>query len=133
MRAAIIGSGPAGLTIAVILARYGYDVTIFESHEKIGGVLRYGIPEFRLPKAVLDDFEYRHLQAEKHQGAAQHGHRPVAARSTICFATATGRFSSARACGSPHTRCTSGARASAMCISHQLPAKPGRLSSGPRA
>ena len=62
MRAAIIGSGPAGLTIAVILARYGYDVTIFESHDKIGGVLRYGIPEFRLPKSVLDDFEYRHLR-----------------------------------------------------------------------
>ncbi len=61
-RVAIIGSGPAGLTIAVILARYGYDVTIFESHDKIGGVLRYGIPEFRLPKSVLDDFEYRHLR-----------------------------------------------------------------------
>ena len=61
-RTAIIGSGPAGLTIAVILARYGYDVTIFEAHDKIGGVLRYGIPEFRLPKSVLDDFEYRHLR-----------------------------------------------------------------------
>ena len=52
-KAAIIGSGPAGLTIAVILARYGYDVTIFESHDKIGGVLRYGIPEFRLPKDIV--------------------------------------------------------------------------------
>ena len=62
MKAAVVGSGPAGLTIAVILARYGYDVTIFESHDKIGGVLRYGIPEFRLPKTVLDDFEYRHLR-----------------------------------------------------------------------
>ena len=61
-RVAIIGSGPAGLTIAVILQRYGYDVTIFEAHDKIGGVLRYGIPEFRLPKSVLDDFEYRHLR-----------------------------------------------------------------------
>ena len=61
-RTAIIGAGPAGLTIAVILARYGYDVTIFEAHDKIGGVLRYGIPEFRLPKSVLDDFEYRHLR-----------------------------------------------------------------------
>lgn len=61
MKVAIIGAGPAGLTIAVILQRYGYDVTIFESHDKIGGVLRYGIPEFRLPKSVLDDFEYRHL------------------------------------------------------------------------
>ena len=61
MRAAIIGSGPAGLTIAFILARYGYDVTIFEGKDKVGGVLRYGIPEFRLPKSVLDDFKYRHL------------------------------------------------------------------------
>lgn len=61
MRAAIIGSGPASLTIAVILARYGYDVTIFEGKDKVGGVLRYGIPEFRLPKSVLDDFKYRHL------------------------------------------------------------------------
>lgn len=54
-RIAIVGSGPAGLTIAIILARYGYQVTIFESKDKIGGVLRYGIPEFRLPKSVLDD------------------------------------------------------------------------------
>ena len=61
MRVAIIGSGPAGITIAIILARYGYQVTIFEGKDKIGGVLRYGIPEFRLPKSVLDDFKYRHL------------------------------------------------------------------------
>lgn len=61
MKAAIVGSGPAGITIAIILARYGYDVTIFEGKDKIGGVLRYGIPEFRLPKSVLDDIEYRHL------------------------------------------------------------------------
>ena len=61
IRVAIIGSGPAGLTIAVILARKGYQVTIFEGKDKIGGVLRYGIPEFRLPKSILDDFEYRHL------------------------------------------------------------------------
>jgi len=61
-RVAIVGSGPAGLTIAIILARYGYQVTIFESKDQIGGVLRYGIPEFRLPKAVLDDLQYRHLE-----------------------------------------------------------------------
>ena len=60
-RVAIVGSGPAGITIAIILARYGYQVTIFEGKDKIGGVLRYGIPEFRLPKSVLDDIEYRHL------------------------------------------------------------------------
>lgn len=61
IRVGIVGSGPAGLTIAVILARKGYQVTIFEGKDKIGGVLRYGIPEFRLPKSVLDDFEYHHL------------------------------------------------------------------------
>lgn len=61
-KAAVIGAGPAGLTIAIILARYGYKVTIFDSRDKIGGVLRYGIPDFRLPDAVLDDFAYRHLE-----------------------------------------------------------------------
>ena len=53
-KAAIIGSGPAGITIALILASKGYDITIFEAHDKIGGVLRYGIPDFRLPKTLLD-------------------------------------------------------------------------------
>lgn len=62
MRVAIIGSGPAGITIAIILARYGYKVTIFEGKDKMGGVLRYGIPEFRLPKSILDDIQYRHLE-----------------------------------------------------------------------
>ncbi|ABW17634.1 FAD-dependent pyridine nucleotide-disulphide oxidoreductase [Alkaliphilus oremlandii OhILAs] len=50
----IIGSGPAGITIALILALRGYSVTIFESREKIGGMLRYGIPEFRLSRNILD-------------------------------------------------------------------------------
>ncbi len=61
-KVAIIGAGPSGLTIAVILARYGYEVTIFDSKDKIGGVMRYGIPDFRLPDSVLDDFAYRHLE-----------------------------------------------------------------------
>ena len=61
-KVAIVGSGPAGLTIAIILARYGYQVTIFESKDKIGGILRHGIPEFRLPKSVLDDLQYRHIE-----------------------------------------------------------------------
>lgn len=50
----IIGSGPAGITIALILALRGYSVTMFESREKIGGMLRYGIPEFRLSRNILD-------------------------------------------------------------------------------
>ena len=61
-KVAIVGSGPAGITIAIILARYGYQVTIFEGKDKIGGVLRYGIPAFRLPKDVIDDIQYRHLE-----------------------------------------------------------------------
>lgn len=56
IKAAVIGSGPAGLTIAILLAQRGYDITIFESKDKIGGVLRYGIPEFRLPKNLLDRY-----------------------------------------------------------------------------
>ena len=49
-KVAVIGSGPAGLTCAGDLAKLGYDVTIFEALHKAGGVLVYGIPEFRLPK-----------------------------------------------------------------------------------
>ena len=63
MRVAIIGSGPAGLTIAIILARYGYQVTIFEGKDKIGGVLRYGIPEFRLPKDEVVEAEINAVKA----------------------------------------------------------------------
>ncbi len=51
---AIIGSGPSGLAAAVELAKKAYQVTIFESMDKPGGVLRYGIPEFRIPKKVLE-------------------------------------------------------------------------------
>ncbi len=51
---AVIGGGPAGLTAAYFLRRHGHKVTIFESMPKLGGMLRYGIPEYRLPKAVLD-------------------------------------------------------------------------------
>jgi len=53
-RVAVVGSGPAGLTCAGDLAKMGYPVTIFEAFHETGGVLRYGIPEFRLPKAVLE-------------------------------------------------------------------------------
>lgn len=53
-KVAIIGGGPAGLTAAYFLRQKGHSVTIFEQMEKMGGMLRYGIPEYRLPKAVLD-------------------------------------------------------------------------------
>jgi len=54
IKMAVVGSGPAGLTCAGELAKMGYKVTIFESLHKPGGVLRYGIPEFRLPRNILD-------------------------------------------------------------------------------
>ena len=56
IKAAVIGAGPAGITIAIILALKGYSITVFETHDKIGGILRYGIPEFRLPKSILDRY-----------------------------------------------------------------------------
>jgi glutamate synthase (NADPH/NADH) small chain len=54
IKVAIVGSGPAGLTCGGDLLKLGYDVTVYESLHDTGGVLRYGIPEFRLPKRVLD-------------------------------------------------------------------------------
>ncbi len=53
-RIAVVGGGPAGLTCAYFLRRLGHSVTIFEAMPKLGGMLRYGIPEYRLPKQVLD-------------------------------------------------------------------------------
>jgi glutamate synthase (NADPH/NADH) small chain len=58
-KVAIVGSGPAGLTCAAELAQMGYKVTIFEALHAVGGVLRYGIPEFRMPRKILD------LEAER--------------------------------------------------------------------
>lgn len=51
---AVVGSGPAGLAFAGDMAKYGYEVTVFEALHEIGGVLKYGIPEFRLPNSVVD-------------------------------------------------------------------------------
>ena len=58
-RAAVIGAGPAGMTVAIKLAKEGYDVTIFEWKDKIGGIMQYGIPEFRLSKSILDRYQIR--------------------------------------------------------------------------
>ena len=51
---AVVGSGPAGLSFAGDMAKFGYDVTVFEALHEIGGVLKYGIPEFRLPNKIVD-------------------------------------------------------------------------------
>ena len=62
-KVAVIGSGPAGLTCAGDLAKLGYDVTIFEALHKAGGVLSYGIPEFRLPKDRVVAAEVENVKA----------------------------------------------------------------------
>ena len=54
MKIAVVGSGPAGLTFAGDAAKYGYEVHVFEALHEIGGVLKYGIPEFRLPNRIVD-------------------------------------------------------------------------------
>ncbi len=65
-RVAIIGSGPAGLAVAKELLPYGYDITIFEAFHKGGGVLAYGIPEYRLPKEIVkDEVKYLKFQGVK--------------------------------------------------------------------
>ncbi len=61
-KVAVIGAGPAGITIAIMLTKKGYSVTIFDAKDQIGGVLRYGIPEFRLPKTILDRYKKKLLE-----------------------------------------------------------------------
>ncbi len=55
-RMAIIGAGPAGITVAIEMAKKGYKVTIFDAKDKIGGIMQYGIPDFRLPKSILERY-----------------------------------------------------------------------------
>lgn len=55
-KCAVIGAGPGGLTAAFYLRQAGHEVTVYDAHEKAGGVLRYGIPHYRLPKAIVDEF-----------------------------------------------------------------------------
>ncbi len=59
---AVIGAGPAGITIAIEMRRRGYNVTIFDSRDKIGGVLQYGIPDFRLPKTILERYKKKLIE-----------------------------------------------------------------------
>ena len=70
-RVAVIGSGPAGLTAANQLNRRGYEVTVFEKDELPGGLLRFGIPNFKLGKNIIDrriPVSYTHLDVYKRQG-----------------------------------------------------------------
>ncbi|MBR2179226.1 MAG: NAD(P)-dependent oxidoreductase [Selenomonadaceae bacterium] len=65
-KVAIIGAGPAGITIAIKLAERGYDITIFERMDKVGGMMRYGIPAFRLPRMILDRYQVKLRQMGIH-------------------------------------------------------------------
>ena len=56
MKIAVIGAGPAGITMSILMAQKGFDVTLMEAQDKIGGVLRYGIPDFRLPRERVDAY-----------------------------------------------------------------------------
>lgn len=62
LKIAVVGSGPAGLSFAGDMAKFGYEVTVFEALHEIGGVLKYGIPEFRLPNSIVD-VEINNLRA----------------------------------------------------------------------
>lgn len=66
IRIAVAGSGPAGLSFAGTMASFGYDVTVYEALHEIGGVLKYGIPEFRLPNKVVD----REIDAMRRAGVS---------------------------------------------------------------
>jgi glutamate synthase (NADPH/NADH) small chain len=74
-RVAVVGSGPAGLAAAQELARAGHDVTVFERDDRVGGLLRYGIPDFKLEKSVID----RRLEQMRAEGVTlRAGHAPSA-------------------------------------------------------
>lgn len=62
IKVAVVGSGPSGLACAADLAKMGYSVTVFEALHKAGGVLQYGIPEFRLPKDEVVEYEVKNLR-----------------------------------------------------------------------
>jgi glutamate synthase (NADPH/NADH) small chain len=76
-RVAVVGSGPAGLACAQQLARAGHDVTVFEKSNRIGGLLRYGIPDFKLDKGVIDRrLEQMRAEGVRFRAAALVGSQP---------------------------------------------------------
>ena len=76
-KVAVIGSGPSGLTCAGDLAKLGYDVTIFEALHEAGGVLVYGIPEFRLPKHDVVATEVENVRSSRRKDRDQRHYRQI--------------------------------------------------------
>ena len=75
-RSAVIGSGPAGMAAAFYLLLAGHDVTVFERDPAPGGMLRYGIPQYRLPKVEVLEAEYESICQARRQDDRQPGPRP---------------------------------------------------------
>ncbi len=100
---AVVGSGPAGLAAAQQLTRAGHEVTVYERDDRLGGLLRYGIPEFKMEKSVLDR-RLGQLRAEGTQfvtGCEVGGGDPAICRSPSCASGST------RWCW-PSARCAAG-------------------------
>ncbi len=87
-KVAVVGSGPAGLTAAGELAERGHDVTVYEALHKPGGVLVYGIPEFRLPKKIVEQ-EVERLAGSGREDRLQHRHRPHLHRAGVARTVST--------------------------------------------
>ena len=125
-RIGIVGSGPSSLTAAYYLRTYGHEVEIFEAQEKAGGMLRYGIPAYRLPPDLLDQEidQIQVLGIPIHTGAASAASRP-SARTTTPSSSASGRSgrASSRSTASISPSCSA---ASTSCARAQRRTGPGR-------
>ena len=123
-KAAVIGSGPAGMAAAYYLLIAGHDVTVFERDPAPGGMLRYGIPQYRLPKVEVLEAEYESVTRLGGTDRVQPGPRAATSRSTTSRTRATTR-SSSRSAATTRTSSACRARTPTRCST-------GSSTSGPR-